>query len=168
MPRLWSTRNCVKDWHVPSVITCKHNVQQKSYWTRPRKRSKLAGHRRFCAESNRRRNRGGERLYVNPGQSNSNTRATMLGSGSTRQPKIRCPFPQSPPEDRAPQGSRGLASRASRWDRSEALAFLSLGARPLASFSGNLRQPPASPTPRRLHWLSERGISTVVLRSTNA
>jgi excisionase family DNA binding protein len=42
MPRLWSTRNCVKDWHVPSVITCKHNVQQKSYWTRPRKRSKLA------------------------------------------------------------------------------------------------------------------------------
>ncbi len=57
---------------------------------------------------------------------------------------------------------------ASGWDRSEALAFLSLGARPVASFSGNLRQPPASPTPRRLHWLSERGISTVVLRSTNA
>jgi hypothetical protein len=62
----------------------------------------------------------------------------------------------------------GLASRSPGWDRSEALAFLSLGARPLASFSGNLRQPPASPTPRRLHWLSERGISTVVLRSTNA
>jgi len=59
-------------------------------------------------------------------------------------------------------------TRASGWDRSEALAFLSLGARPVASFSGNLRQPPASPTPRRLHWLSERGISTVVLRSTNA
>jgi hypothetical protein len=33
-PRLSSTRNCVKDRQVLSVITCKHNVQQKSYWTR--------------------------------------------------------------------------------------------------------------------------------------
>src|SRR5260370_9130208 len=46
--------------------------------------------------------------------------------------------------------------------------LLSFGARPLASFSGNLRQPPASPTPRRLPWLSERGICTEVLISTNA
>src|SRR5712692_2134801 len=36
-PRPWSTRNCVKDRQVLSVITWRHNVQQKSYWTRPKK-----------------------------------------------------------------------------------------------------------------------------------
>ncbi len=36
-PLFWSTRNCVKDRQVLSVITWRHNVQQKSYWTRPKK-----------------------------------------------------------------------------------------------------------------------------------
>src|SRR5208282_4301988 len=35
--RLLSTKNCVKDRQVLPVITWRHNVQQKSYWTRPKK-----------------------------------------------------------------------------------------------------------------------------------
>ena len=45
-PRLSSTRNCVKDRQVLSLITCKHNVQQKSYWTRRQERVKLDDYRR--------------------------------------------------------------------------------------------------------------------------
>src|SRR5579863_10284732 len=151
-----------------SDIPGRNITRTRSCWTRSRKRSKLADRVGSAQNPIVRRTALQRGFYVDPAYSNFRTRAATLGSGSTRQPTIRRTFPQPASEDGTPQGSGGLASRASRWDRSEALAFLSLGARPVASFSGNLRQPPASPTPRRLHWLSERGISTVVSRSTNA
>src|SRR5450631_3393488 len=52
-PRLWSMRNCVKDRQVLSVITWRHNVQQKSYWTRPKKSIKSVPIHSSSVPSNR-------------------------------------------------------------------------------------------------------------------
>src|SRR5260370_42220724 len=46
-PRLRSTRNCVKDRQVLSVINCRHNVQQKSYWTRAEEIDQICAHKQF-------------------------------------------------------------------------------------------------------------------------
>src|ERR1039458_34895 len=67
--------------------------------------------------------------------SHPDRKSTRLNSSHFRISHV----PTQPIRDALP-----FCSRASRWDRSEALAFLSLGARPVASFSGNLRQPPRS------------------------
>ena len=46
-PRLSSTRNCVKERQAQSVITDKHNVQQKSYWTRPEEIDQICPYKQF-------------------------------------------------------------------------------------------------------------------------
>ena len=51
--RLWSTRNCVKDRQLLSVITWRHNVQQKSYWTRRKKSIKSVPIHSSSVPSNR-------------------------------------------------------------------------------------------------------------------
>ena len=85
----------------------------------------------------------------------------------TRQSTRGCPFPEYASQNSAPYGPRRDTPSSPCWGRAKALALLSLRTGRLASLSANLEQPPASRTPRRLHWLSERGISTVVLKSTN-
>src|SRR5271166_1114220 len=84
-----------------------------------------------------------------------------------RQRAIGCPFPEHASQNSAPYGPRRDAPGSPGRGGTKALALLSLRTGRLASLSANLEQPPASRTPRRLHWLSERGISTVVLRSTS-